>query len=144
MINDLRDLIDTRLNTIKSEYGIADIGYRLASDQKVFPHVVWDITLISPTDMGRNDLYIDFHVWAKSESSAFSIMEAIRKLFQFLNAPDSATQILPTFYDMSSGTIDDPDKTLIHGVVRMQCQVYESGVTDAGLLREEQTNGINN
>lgn len=144
MINDLRDLIDTKLNTIKSEYDIKDIGYRLASDQKVYPHVVWDITSRSPNDMGRNDLYIDFHVWSRSESSTFSIMEGIRKLFQFLNAPDSTAQILPTFYDVSSGMIDDPDKTLVHGVVRMQCQVYESGVTDAGLLREELTNGTNN
>ena len=40
MINDLRTLVDTRLNSIKTEYGIKDIGYRLASDQKAFPHVV--------------------------------------------------------------------------------------------------------
>lgn len=144
MINDLRDLIDTKLNTIKSEYGIADIGYRLASDQKVYPHVVWDITTISPTDMGRNDLLIDYHVWGKDESVVFNIMEAIRKMFEFLNAPDVTTaKILPTFYDMSSGTIDDPDKTLVHGVVRMQCQVYETGATDSGILTKEVANGNN-
>ena len=143
MINELRDLIDDRLTTLKSEYGIADIGYRLASDQKAYPHVVWDITTISPTDMGRNDLLIDFHVWGKVESTVFGIMEAIRKLFEFLNAPDLTAKILPTFYDMSSGTIDDPDKTLVHGVVRMQCQVYETGATDSGILTKEVANGNN-
>lgn len=134
MINDLRKLIDIKLNSIKTTYGIKDIGYRLASDQKQFPHVVWDITTISPTDMGRNDLLIDFHVWGKDENVVFNVMEAIRKLLQFLNAPDATAKILPTFYDMSSGTIEDPDKTLVHGVVRVQCQVYETGVTDSGIL----------
>lgn len=134
MINDLRTLIDTKLNSIKTTYGIKDIGYRLASDQAQYPHVVWDITTISPTDMGRFDLLLDFHVWAKDETAVFNIMDAIRELFQFLNAPDSTAKLLPTFYDMSSGTIEDPDKTLVHGVVRMQCQVYETGVTDSGIL----------
>ena len=32
MINDLRTLIELRLNSIKTEYGIREIGYRLASD----------------------------------------------------------------------------------------------------------------
>ena len=144
MINALRDLIDTKLNTIKSTYGIADIGYRLASDQKAYPHVVWDITTISPTDMARQDILLDFHVWAKDEGKCFGIMEGIRKLFQFMNSPDSTAKILPTFYDMSSGTIDDPDKTLVHGVVRMQCQVYESDDTDSGIIWKELTNGNNN
>lgn len=144
MINALRDLIDTKLNTIKSTYGIADIGYRLASDQKAYPHVVWDITTISPTDMARQDILLDFHVWAKDEGKCFDIMEGIRKLFQFMNSPDSTAKILPTFYDMSSGTIDDPDKTLVHGVVRMQCQVYESDDTDSGIIWKELTNGNNN
>ena len=132
MINDLRKLIDTKLNSIKTTYGIADIGYRLASNQKLFPHVVWDITTISPTDMGRFDVTLDFHVWGKDETDVFNIMDGIRSLMMFLNAPNS--KILPTFYDMSSGIIEDPDKTLVHGVVRIQCQVYETGVTDSGIL----------
>lgn len=132
MINDLRLLIETRLNSIKTTYGIADIGYRLASDQKVYPHVVWEFTDITPADMGRSDVLIDIDVWGKDEVTVFEIMEAIRELFQFKNLPNE--QILPTFYDQSSGTVEDTDKTLIHGIVRMQCQVYEVGVTDSGLL----------
>lgn len=144
MINDLRALIDSFLDSIKTEYEIKDIGYRLASDQKQYPHIVWNITTISPTDMARQDIMLDFHVWAKDESKAFDIMEGIRKLFQFTNIPDSTSKILPTFYDMSSGTIEDPDKTLVHGVVRMQCQVYESDDTDSGIIWKELTYGNNN
>lgn len=135
MTNDLRLLIDQRLNSIKTEYGIADIGYRVASDQKVYPHVVWNITTTQPMDMGREDYLIDFHVWGKNESQVFSIMDAIREMTMFYNWPYQG--ILPTFYEMSGGTIDDPDKTLIHGVVRVQCQVYKSGATDAGILWKE-------
>lgn len=135
MTNYLRALIDTRLNSIKTEYGIAEIGYRLASDQKLYPHVVWDITTTTPADMGREDYLLDFHVWGKAESVVFGIMDAIKDLFMFLNDPTE--NILPTFYEMSAGTVDDPDKTLIHGVVRLQCQVYEVGVTDASILRKE-------
>lgn len=134
MINDLRLLIESRLNSIKTQYGIADIGYRRASDQKVYPHVVWDITTTQPMDMGRNDYMIDFHVWGRIESNVFDIMDAIRDLLMFWNSPTDS--ILPTFYEMSGGMIDDPDKTLIHGVVRVQCQVYEKGVTSDGILND--------
>ena len=135
MINDLTTLITVRLNSIKTEYGITEIGYRIASDQKMFPHVVWDITTITPTDMGRYDFLLDFHVWGKEEGPVFDIMDAIKDLLRFWNNPTET--IMPTFYEMSEGTVDDPDKTLIHGVVRMQCQVYETGVTDSGILRKE-------
>lgn len=135
MINDLRTLIETRLNSIKTEYGIKEIGYRLASDQKLFPHVVWEITTISPNDMGRSDVLLDFNVWGKEEAAVFNIMDAIKDLFMFRNDPNET--ILPTFYEMSSGTVEDPDKTLVHGVVRLQCQVYEVGATDASILRKE-------
>lgn len=136
MTNDLRTLVDTRLNSIRTEYAIKDIGYRLASDQKVYPRIVWDITTISPADMGREDYLLDFHVWGKADVDVFNIMDAIIELFMFRNDPQNA--ILPTFYEMSAGTIDDPDKTLIHGVVRMECQVYKTGITDSEILNREE------
>ena len=135
MINDLRTLIELRLNSIKTEYGIREIGYRLASDQKLYPHVVWDITTMTPADMGRSDVLLDFHVWGKEEAAVFEIMDAIKDLLMFRNDPQET--ILPTFYEMSEGTIEDPDKTLVHGVVRVQCQVYEAGATNASTLRKE-------
>ena len=135
MTNDLRILVDTRLNSIKTANGIKDIGYRLASDQNAYPHVVWDITTVTPADMGREDYLLDFHVWGRKESDVFTIMDAIKDLFMFRNDPQST--ILPTFYEMSAGTVEDPDRTLVHGVVRMQCQVYLTGATDSGILNKE-------
>ena len=132
MTNDLRILIDQWLNSIKTEYGIADIGYRRASNQKVYPHVVWDITTTQPMDMGREDYMLDFHIWGKEEDSVFNIMDAIRDILSFYNWPYEG--ILPTFYEMSGGTVEDPDKTLVHGVIRFQCQVYKKGVTSDGIL----------
>lgn len=132
MTNDLRILIDQWLNSIKTEYGIADIGYRRASNQKVYPHVVWDITTTQPMDMGREDYMLDFHVWGKEEDSVFNIMDAIRDILSFYNWPYEG--ILPTFYEMSGGTVEDPDKTLVHAVIRFQCQVYKKGVTSDGIL----------
>ena len=125
MTNYLRALIDTRLNSIKTEYGIAEIGYRLASDQKLFPHVVWDITTTTPADMGREDFVLDINIWDKDQTRAFEILDSCRHLFAFRNDPQNT--ILPTFYETSSGQIDDPDKTIIHLVLRLQSQVYERG-----------------
>lgn len=137
--NSLRILIDTHLKALKSACGIKEIGYRRASDQKAFPHVVWNISSVSPMDMGREDYIVDFDVWTRSEAEAFDIMDAIKRDLEFLNEPSWG--ILPTFYNTSMGTIDDPDKTLVHGVVRTECQVYQSGITDAGILGKELTNG---
>ena len=132
MINELRSLINTKLNSIKDEYGIKEVAYRLASDQKMFPHIVWEITTIAPTDMGRHDFMLDIDVWGKDEETVFDIMEAVIELLAFSNDPDN--NILPTFYDTSAGTVGDTDKTLVHGVIRTECQCYETGVTDDGIL----------
>lgn len=134
MTNDLRILIDQWLNSIKTEYGIADIGYRRASDQKAYPHIVWDITTTQPMDMGRTDYLLDFHIWGREEGNVFAIMDAIRDILSFYNWPYEG--IFPTFYELSGGTVDDPDKTLVHAVIRFQCQVYKKGVTDASILND--------
>lgn len=139
MINDLRLLIERRLNSIKTEYGIAEISYRIASKKQMFPHLVYDFTTITPMDMGREDFTIDIHIWDKNQVRAFEIMDALRNLFAFLNAPDDLEDqdILPTFYELSAGDIDDPDKSIIHLVYRLQAQVYEAGANDSGILGKE-------
>lgn len=146
MINDLQLIVQTKLNSIKTEYGIVEISYRIAKRDQMYPHIVFDFTDISPTDMGRSDFTLDIHIWGKDQFACFNIMDAVRDLFSFWNAPETyeGQTILPTFYEMSGGSIDDPDKSLIHLVVRLQGQVYNSGGTNAGILGEEQVNGLNN
>ena len=135
MTNKLRALIDARLNSLKRPLGIKEVGYRRASDQAMYPHVVWEILSASPTDMGREDYTIDFDVWGKSEAKVFEIMDAIRHDLEFLNSPTN--DILPTFYGVSMGAVDDPDQTLVHGVVRVHCQVYDTSSTNRSILGKE-------
>ena len=139
MINELRRIVESRLNSIKTEYGLTEISYRIAKRDQMYPHIVFDITDLSPTDMGRTDFLLDLHIWGKDPVVCFNIMDAARDLFAFWNQPGAFTDqaILPTFYEMSGGSIEDPDKSIIHLVVRIQGQVYKSGATDAGILWKE-------
>ena len=132
--NYLRQTVISRLNSIKTTYGIAEISYRVADHEDLFPHLVVDFTTISPTDMGREDYLMDIHIWTKDTFQAFEIMDAVRNLFQFYNAPDE--NILPTFYELSGGQLEDPDKKLCHLVLRAQVQVYEKGVTNGSILND--------
>ena len=135
MTNELRQIIISRLGTIQEEHGITEIGYRQVQDENMYPHIVVDFTGMTPTDMGREDFLMDVHIWAKSNEQAFDIMDDVRKLFRFWNAPETVDgEIWATFYEMSGGQIDDPDKTIIHLVLRAQGQVYEKTATDSSIL----------
>lgn len=123
MSNYLRAVVTTRLNSIKTQYGIKDISYRIASEDAAFPHIVYDITTITPTDMGREDYLLDINIWTKNEDLGFEILDTIRDLMAFLNDPQ--THILPTFYEVSAGQIEDTDRAIVHLVYRMEAQVYE-------------------
>lgn len=139
MTNELRQIIMARLNTIKDTQGLTEIGYMQVDNEHLFPHIVVDFTGMSPTDMGRQDFLMDVHIWAKNTEKAFDIMDAVRGLFCFWNAPDKLTgqTIYPTFYEMSGGQVEDPDKTLVHLVLRAQGQVYPKDAADSAILWKE-------
>lgn len=139
MTNELRRIIMDRLNNIKTQYGITEIGYKRVNDDSLYPHIVVDFSSITPTDMGREDFMMDIHVWSKDNATAFEIMDAVRDLFAFWNAPDELVDqmILPTFFEQSNGQVEDPDKTIIHLVLRYQAQVYARSATDRGILGKE-------
>lgn len=139
MTNYLRQIIISRLNDIKTTHGITEIGYRQVQDDSLFPHLVVDFTSMTPTDIGREDYLIDIHIWSNDNKVAFDIQDDIRDMFRFWNAPNELTNqtILPTFYEMSGGQIDDPDKTLCHLVMRVQAQVFESTETSSTILWQE-------
>lgn len=139
MTNELRRIIIDRLNNIKTQYGITEIGYKRVNNDSLYPHIVVDFSSITPTDMGREDFLMDIHVWSKDNATAFEIMDAVRDLFAFWNAPDELVDqmILPTFFEQSNGQVEDPDKTIIHLVLRYQAQVYARNATDSGILGKE-------
>lgn len=131
--NSLRKVIQTALSSLKNTYDIKEVSYRVASDDAMYPHVVYHIDSISPTDMGRHDFLLDIDVWDRGEAErALEITDAIRELFAFWNTPQE--DILPTFYDMSSGQVDDPDRTIVHYVLRIQGQVYKGDITNGWII----------
>ena len=122
--NDLRLLVEMTLQNVKTKFGLAQnsITYRLASDKTMFPHIVYTITGMTPTDEGREDYTVDFDIWTKDQILALEIEDFIVDLFSFRNDPRK--NILPTFYLVSTGNLEDQDKTLCHSVVRFEVQNY--------------------
>ena len=123
--NELRRVIEARLQDIKQTYGVAEVSHRLASEDAMFPHIVWDINRIEPTDLGREDYEVDVHIWTKSDIyKAYEIADAVAATFRFANIPQAT--ILPTFYETNTMKVEDPDKTIVHLVVRIEGQAYET------------------
>lgn len=122
--NTLRQLVEETLQNIKAEYGLPDnsITYRIASDKTMFPHIVFTIDSMTPTDEGREDYTVDIDIWTQDQALALDLVDSTVDLFSFRNDPRRT--ILPTFYLVSAGNLEDPDKTLCHSVVRFQVQNY--------------------
>lgn len=120
--NKLRALVEARLNGIKTAFNIAEISYREATDDALFPHLVFLFSNIAPTDHGREDYTLDVHVWAKDNHTAWEIGDTVAGLFTYYNAP--GPDILPTFYEANVGQVEDTDHDIAHVVVRIQAQTY--------------------
>lgn len=122
--NELRLLVERTLQALKGNFGLAQnsITYRLASDKTMFPHIVYEISGMTPTDEGREDYTVDIDIWTKDQVLSLEMVDFIVDLFSFRNDP--RRNILPTFYLVSTGNLEDPDKTLCHSVVRFEVQNY--------------------
>lgn len=136
MTNELRKIIISRISTLQTLYGLTEVGYRQVQDDSLYPHIVVDFTSVTPTDMGREDFLADVHIWTKDNYQAFEIQDAVRNLFKFWNAPAYINNqtIYATFYEESSGQIDDPDKTVCHLVMRFQAQVFNKQDSNSTIL----------
>ena len=136
MTNELRKIIMDRLSGLATTFGITEIGYRQVQDDTLFPHIVVDFSSIQQTDMGRTDFFVDINIWAKDNAVAFNILDSCKKKFAFWNAPSYLTgqTILPTFYEESGGQIEDPDKTIIHLVLRVQGQAYNKTASNSSII----------
>lgn len=125
--NEVRRVVDARLNEIKTRYNIAEISYRKANDAAMFPHIVFLFTNIVPLEMGREDYTVDVHVWTKDDRSAWEIGNAVADLFSYWNAPQET--VLPTFYESNTFQVEDTDHDIAHVVVRIAAENYD---TNAG------------
>ncbi len=121
--NELRRVVESRLNSIKTRYNISEISYRLASPDALYPHIVYDFAAVNPRDQGRYDYTIDVHVWTKDQFTAFAIGDAVADLFSYVNSPQET--ILPTFYETTVFQVEDPDTSICHVVARLEGQNYK-------------------
>lgn len=126
-INDLRALIVSQLNTIKSTYGIADIFYQVAQDTAMFPHIVYDFGNMRalPEGFARRDIELYINVYDKQESTVLinNIADAVEELLEAQNLPQ--TNILPTFYYVNRKDLPDEDKSIKHIQIEFSIQNYE-------------------
>ena len=122
--NELRRVIESRLNSIKTQFNISKISYRQASPDAMYPHITYDLTGANPTEHGRHDYTIDIHVWTKDQFAAFAIGDTVADLFSYVNSPQET--ILPTFYETSVFQVEDQDTSICHVVVRLEGQNYKT------------------
>ena len=117
--NDLKKLIQTKLKTLTT-----NVFFEQATDDALYPHVVFEFRSIDLGDLARQDYILEIDVWDKGKSSTAvdQLCDKIEDLLQAQNLPQ--TNILPTFYKIDRKTIHDSDKSIKHRLIRFQIQNY--------------------
>ena len=118
--NDLRKLIKGRLDKVCS-----NVSFEQASDDKMYPHIVFTYDYIDMGNINRNDMMVDIDIWDKSDSAAAieDLADRVEDLFNAQNIPQDT--ILPTFYLVDRKIVPDEDKKIRHRLIRVQVQNYE-------------------
>ncbi len=118
--NDLKKLVQTKLKTLTT-----DVYYELASDQALYPHIVFSFDTVNLDDLSRQDymLYVDVWDKGKNTKSVDDLCDKVESLLQAENLPQ--THILPTFYLVDRKNIPDSDKLIRHRLIKFQVQNYE-------------------
>lgn len=116
---DLRKLIQTQLLTACS-----DVFYETAPADKMYPHIVWDLTRIDLGDLSRDDLILDVDIWDRNTDAKNidNLADAVEALFNAQNLPQLT--ILPTFFRIDRKSVPDEDKKIKHRVLSFQVQNY--------------------
>lgn len=117
--NDLKKLIQTKLKTLTT-----NVFYENATDNAMYPHVVFTFNSIDLGDLSRQDYMLNVDVWDKGKSTTAvdELCDKIEALLQGENLPQ--TRILPTFYLVDRRNIPDEDKQIRHRIIRFQIQNY--------------------
>lgn len=122
--NELRRAVIEKLEVLKPKYGIKEIYFERANDGALFPHLVVTFSGDNISDFYRKDYTVDVDVYTKKQADAIDIGDDIEDIFCNLNSPND--DILPTFFMQAKIFLDDSDKTIVHEVLRMQCQLYDN------------------
>ena len=117
--NDLKKLIQTKLKTLTT-----NVFFEQATDNAIYPHIVFSFREISLNDLSRQDYTLDIDVWDKGTSTTAidNLADSVEDLFHTENLPQ--VNVLPTFYKIDRKSVDDPDKSIKHRLVRFQIQNY--------------------
>ncbi len=117
---DLRKLIQERLLTV-----CANVFYETAPNDKVYPHIVWNLERVDLGDIYRDDLMIDIDLWDRGTDAKRieQIADGIEALFNSENLPQDT--ILPTFWRQTRKNVPDEDKKIKHRYINLYCQNYE-------------------
>ena len=117
--NDLKKLIQTKLKTLTT-----NVFFERATDDALYPHVVFEFRTIDLGDLSRQDYILDVDVWDKGTSSTVvdELCDKIEDLLQAKNLPQ--TNILPTIYKIDRKSVYDTDISIRHRVIRFQIQNY--------------------
>lgn len=128
--NALRKLVQSKLTTLCSQLyqagtvqTLSKVYYRLADADKIYPHIVFSISLTRKYDFSRDDVTIDVDIWAKDEKDLQNITDAVEALFNNINDPQN--NFLPTFFVESIKEVENADKDIRHMVVEITAQNYE-------------------
>lgn len=117
--NDLRKLVQSRLKSICSK-----VYYKVADEDAVYPHIVFNIKSVDLGDLSRHDYSIDIDIWDKDDPyNAEELADKTEDLFDCENIPQDT--ILPTFFLDNRTTVTDDDKSINHIIIRVIAQNYE-------------------
>lgn len=117
--NELRKLVKSMLLTVTKE-----VCYRRASDDAMYPHIVFRFKPIDLGDLHRDDIMCEINLWHKGNTAEIEDMaDKVEMLFNAENLPQDT--ILPTFFKVDRADVDDEDKTIEHRLIRVQIQNYE-------------------
>ena len=117
--NDLKKLIQTQLKTLTT-----NVFFENATDDKLYPHIVFNFRTIDLGDLWRQDYVLEIDVWDKKNSTydVDELSDKVEDLLQAKNLPQ--TRVLPTFYKIDRKSIYDSDKSIKHRLIRFQIQNY--------------------
>lgn len=122
--NYLRKVIQADLESLMTTYSIRAVYYDIVPEDAMYPHIVWDITAVNTGDFFRKDYTVDISIYTKSDNiKLMDVEDAVEDLFCNRNEP--TTNILPTFFLVTRQNLEDNDKSIKHGVVRLTAQLYD-------------------
>lgn len=118
--NYLKKLVQTKLKTLTTY-----VYYEIASDDALYPHIVFNFEQINLGDLSRQDYILRIDIWDKSQNTVGidTLADNVENLLQAQNLPQD--HVLPTFYLIDRHNIEDSDKNIKHREIRFQIQNYE-------------------